>query len=113
MSIYNLSDYRNKFFECKNLEKIHGNPDIDLIIKILRQCERNAQRAPIILGEGQLGYLALVIDNHIHNVIPISSPYVRPLNLGMFSPVTPVGVATRSVTVIAPTLTATDVTTQK
>ena len=59
-SAYNLPDYKEKFFEIKVLDKIHGQPTIDNIVKLLRQVKRNAQRVPTTLGGGQLGYLALL-----------------------------------------------------
>ena len=39
---YNLPDYRARFFEYKDLDKIHGQPTIDTIAKMLKQLKRNA-----------------------------------------------------------------------
>ena len=49
-SVYNLPNYRERYFEYKNLDKVHGQPTIDLIVKLLRQVKRNAQRVPTTLG---------------------------------------------------------------
>ena len=54
-SAYNLPDYKEKFFEIKVLDKIHGQPTIDSIVKLFRQVKRNAQRVLTTLGGGQLG----------------------------------------------------------
>ena len=51
-TIYNLPNFREKYFEYKNLDKIHGQPTIDTIAKLLRQVKRNAQRVPTVLGGG-------------------------------------------------------------
>ena len=51
-TIYNLPNFREKYFEYKDLDKIHGQPTIDTIAKLLRQVKRNAQRVPTVLGGG-------------------------------------------------------------
>ena len=65
----------------------------------------------VLLGGGQLGYLALVIDTPTYNGIPTSAPFVRPVDPGAFVPVQNAGVATRA-GAPAP-LTAADIATQK
>ena len=105
-SAYNLPNYREKFFEVKDLDKIHGQPTIDGIVKLLRQVKRNAQRVPTTLGGGQLGYLALVIDTATYNAIPTAAPFIRPIDPGAFTPVAPLGVR-------APALTPGEITVQK
>ena len=50
MSAYNLPNYRERFFEYKDLDKIHGQPTIDSIVKCLRQLKRNAQKVSTTLG---------------------------------------------------------------
>ena len=56
-SAYNLPDYRARYFEYKELNEVHGEPDIDSIVMLLRQVKRNAQRVTTTLWGGQLGYL--------------------------------------------------------
>ena len=51
-AVYNLPNYRDKYFEYKDLTKIHGQPTIDTIAKLLRETKRNAQRVPTTLGGG-------------------------------------------------------------
>ena len=91
-SAYNLPDYRARYFEYKDLDKVHGEPDIDAIVKLLRQVKRNAQRVTTTLGGGQLGYLALVIPSALYNTIHGSAPFVRPVDPGTFTPTVPLGV---------------------
>ena len=91
-TIYNLPNFRDKYFEYKDLDKIHGQPTIDTISKLLRQVKRNAQKVPTVLGGGQFGYLALVIDTASYNTIPGSAPFVRPNDPGVFTPIHPIGV---------------------
>ena len=66
-SACNLPNYCEKYFEYKDLDKIHGQSIVDSIVRLLRQVKRNSQRVPTILGGGQLGYLALVIDPTSYN----------------------------------------------
>ena len=74
-SVYNLPDYKNKYFEHKDLDKIYGQPNLVSICKLFRQGKRNAQCVPSTLGGGQTGYLALYIDAAKLNVIPGTSPF--------------------------------------
>ena len=108
---YNLPDYCARFFEYKDLDKIHGQPTIDTIAKMLKQLKRNAQRVITTLGGGQLGFLALVISPTAYNAIPNSAFFSRPVDPGTF---TPVGVAPQLTRAAAlAQLTATDIATQK
>ena len=86
MNAYSVMDYRSTHFEYKDLFKIHGFPDIDSLLRILRQLKRNAQRVPTSLGGGQLGYLALILSTLAYDNIPNSSPFVRPTLPGLFTP---------------------------
>ena len=54
-SAYDLPDYCAHYFEYKDLDTIHGEPDVDSILKLLRQVKRNTQRVYTTLGGGQLG----------------------------------------------------------
>ena len=105
-TVYNLPNYRDKYFEYKDLDKIHGQPTIDTIAKLLRQVKRNAQRVPTVLGGGQFGYLALVIEVASYNTIHGSAPFIRPHDPGIFTPDHPIGVR-------AIPLTAADIAAQK
>ena len=111
MATYNLPDYKEKYFEYKELDKIHGQPTIESIIKLFRQVKRNAQCVPTTLGGGQLGYLALVLSPQAWNAIATSAPFLRPTDPGIFTPTPHAGVATRAGA--PPPLTAADIATQK
>ena len=84
-SAYNLPDYRARFFEYKDLERIHGQPAINLIARLLRQVKHNAQRVSTTLGGGQLGYLALVISPTDYLTIPNTTFFWRPTDPGIFN----------------------------
>ena len=86
LTSYSNIDYRTTHFEYKDLHRIHGQPDIDALLRMFRQLKRNAQRVPTTLGGGQLGYLALVLSTVAFNSIPNSAPFVRPLPQGAFTP---------------------------
>ena len=79
LTSYSNIDYRTTHFEYKDLHRIHGQPDIDALLRMFRQLKRNAQRVPTTLGGGQLGYLALVLSTVAFDSIPNSAPFVRPL----------------------------------
>ena len=111
MATYNLPDYKEKYFEYKDLDKIHGQPTIESIIKLLRQVKRNAQCVPTTLGGGQLGYLALVLTPAAYNAIATSALFIRPTDPGIFAPIPHPGVATRAG--VPPPLSAADIATQK
>ena len=49
-SAYYLPDYHARYFKYKDLTKILGEPDVDSIVKLLRQVKRNAQRVHTTLG---------------------------------------------------------------
>ena len=85
---YSNVDYKSTHFEYKELTKIHGQPDIDSLLRIFRQLKRNAQKVQTILGGGQLGYLALVLSTASYDSITNSLPFARPVLLGTFTPST-------------------------
>ena len=90
-SPYNLPNYRERHFEHKHLTKIHGQPDIDSILRLFREVKRNVQKVKTTLGGGQWGYLALVIATAAYNAIPGTTPFNRPTDPGTFSPAPPAG----------------------
>ena len=47
-----ITDYNVRYFEYKTLEKFHGQPTIETLIKIFRQLKINAQCVPTTLGGG-------------------------------------------------------------
>ena len=69
-------------FEYKELTKVEGEPNLDSILLLHCQVKQNPQSVPTTLGDGQLGYLALVISKEKYNVIPNATGFVRPLDPG-------------------------------
>ena len=114
-SPYNLPNYATKYFEYKQLAKIHGKPSIESILQLFCQVKQNAQCVCIMLSGGQLGYFALVISPTVYNSIPNSTSFIRLVDPGPFiiqSP--PTHTATRANTnPVAPLLTGADIHTQK
>ena len=72
-----LPDYKAKYFEFKELDKIHGKPTLEKIIKLVRQLKTNAQTVPTTLGGGNHGYLALVMSDDDYNNIPTTNIFIR------------------------------------
>ena len=106
MSVYNLPDYRNKYFEHKDLDKIYGQPNIVSICKLFKQGKRNAQCVPTTLGGGQTGYLFLYIEPATFLTIPGATAVIRPTDPGVFTPAAQNGIR-------APPLTVAEIATQK
>ena len=69
-SAFNLLDYCAQYFEDKDLTKILGGSGVDSILKLLRECEHNAQSLYTTLGGGKLGYLVVWIEAVYDNVVP-------------------------------------------
>ena len=87
ISPHNLPDYKDRYFETKSLDRIHGKPTLPQIIKVFRQLKRNAQSVPTRLGGGRHGYLALLLDTAKYNAIVGTHPFNRPTDPGTFSPI--------------------------
>ena len=113
---YNLPDYCAKYFEYKVLDKIHGQPTLEALVKLFRQLKRNSQKVPTTLGGGQLGYLFLVLKTRRYTSVPGSAPVVRPVDPGNLSPtpnpIPPGPVLRGAAAPVAPPLTAGDIATQ-
>ena len=84
---HSLPDYKERYFEYKELLKVHGKPTLDKIIKVLRQLKRNAQRIPTTLGGGNHCYLALLLSAADYINIPGTTAFNRPGTPGIFRPV--------------------------
>ena len=82
---YKLPNYKEDYFEYKQLSKIYGKPTLETLITLHRQLKRNAQRVPTTLGGGQLGYLALTVTPTVYNSIPNATNFIRPSDPGIFS----------------------------
>ena len=74
--------FRTSHFEYKTLDTIHGPPDIDSVLQLLKQVKRNLQSVSTTLGGEQLGYLALGISTASFDVLPNSNTFIRPVHLG-------------------------------
>ena len=84
MSYSQIPDYKERYFEYKQLTKIIGRPRIDNILAVYKQLKRNAQRVPTTLGGGQHGYLALVLSATAYATIPGATNFLRPTDPGPF-----------------------------
>ena len=66
---YSIKNYRTTHFQYQQLDKIHGQPTLDIILHLVRQLKINAQSVPTTLGGSQLGYLKLVINETAYHAI--------------------------------------------
>ena len=79
-------DYKKTHFPYPELDKIHGQPTIDQILKIYKQVKQNAASVPTTLAGGQHGFLPLVLTTEQWNNIQNVQPFERPANPGPFAP---------------------------
>ena len=77
-------DYRKTHFPNPELDRIHGQPTIDQIVKIYKQLKQNASSVQTTLGGGQHGFLPLVITRQQWNQIPNVVEFARPQHPGPF-----------------------------
>ena len=85
MTVFSMPDYNARYFEYKELTKVHGQPTLDSIVRVYSQLKRNAQTVPTTLGGGQLGYLSLVISPQAYAAIPNAATFNRPTDPGPFT----------------------------
>ena len=52
MNNYSVKDYKTPRFEYTSLDKIHGVPTIDSLLRMFRQLKRNVQCVSTTLGGG-------------------------------------------------------------
>ena len=112
-SFYSIKNYKTQF-QYPTLDKIHGQPNLDSILHLVRQLKINAQSVSTTLGGGQLGYLALVISSTSYMTIPNARTFHRPNDPGPFIlTVPPITRATSSTSSSAPTISSAVITQQK
>ena len=112
-SFYSIKNYKTQF-QYPTLDKIHGQPNLDSILHLVRQLKINAQSVSTALGGGQLGYLALVISSTSYMTIPNARTFHRPNDPGPFIlTVPPTTRASSSTSSTAPQISAAAITQQK
>ena len=79
-------DFRKTYFPHPELERVHGQPTIDNIIRLHQQLKQNAASVPCNLGGGQHGFLPLVITNTQWNAIPTVTPLRTTKRSGTIQP---------------------------
>ena len=89
-------NYVETYFQIKDLQKIHGEPNFETL-KILRnQIKANAGSVATQLGGGTLGYLGLLLSNAEYARAAPGTPFVCPTNPGVL--VIPHGTAQHAAT---------------
>lgn len=100
-SIHNLPNFWEKYFVHKELKRVRGKPNIDTIVKTLKQLKQNAQCVPTTQFGGNYGYLVLVIPRAEYLRITGQTNITVQTDPGLFNPgrtttTTRAGSATRS-----------------
>ena len=64
-------DFRKTHFPHPDLDRVHGQPSIDQIVKIFRQLKQNAASVQTNLGGGQHGLMNDSLTNYGSHVTTI------------------------------------------
>ena len=81
-----LPDFKQTHFPYPELERIHGQPTLQQIVKVYKQLKENAVSVPTTLAGGQHGYLPLVLTEAQWKAVPDVEDFSRPGNPGAFLP---------------------------
>ena len=74
-------NYKDTYFQFKELNRIHGEPTYDTIKKLHDQVKANAASVPSTLGGGNFGHLGLVLTPAQYALIS-NAPFDRPNHPG-------------------------------
>ena len=74
-------NYKETYFQFKELTKIHGEPTYDTIKTLHDQIKANASAVPSTLGGGALGHLGLVVTPQQYALLS-NAPFNRPNHPG-------------------------------
>ena len=69
-------NYKETYFQFKELTKIHGEPNYDSIKRLHNQVKANAFSVPSVLGGGNFGHLGLVVTPQKYAMIS-NAPFNR------------------------------------
>ena len=74
-------NYKETYFQFKELTKIHGEPNYEAIKRLHNQVKANAFSVPSVLGGGTFGHLGLVVTPQKYAMIS-NAPFIRPNHPG-------------------------------
>ena len=81
-----LPDFKQTHFPYLELERIHGQPTLNQIVKVYKQLKQHASSVPTSLAGDQHGYQPLVLTNDQWRTIPCVEEFCHPVNPGPFLP---------------------------
>ena len=82
---YSLPDYKECYFEYKELKRVHGKQTLDKIIKVWHQLKKRTNNSNNF-GRGNHGYLALLLNANDYSNIQGNLSFTRPRLPGVFRP---------------------------
>ena len=74
-------NYKDTYFQFKELTKIHGEPNYDSIKRMHNEVKANAASVPSTLGGGAFGHLGLVLTPNQYAMVS-NAPFNRPNHPG-------------------------------
>ena len=80
-----LPSVKDTHFTHSVLTKIHGKPVYDTLRLLADEVKANAAAVPTTLGGGSYGHLGLVLSAARYAALPLSAPWVTPVNPGNFT----------------------------
>ena len=78
VSPHSLPNLKQRYFDYKELSKLHGKPNLQSIIDVFRQLKRNAQRILARLTGGNHEYFAILLSTIDYDTLGII-PFMRPI----------------------------------
>jgi hypothetical protein len=84
--ISRIPSVKDTYFQHKVLTKIHGKPTYETLQNALTELKANAGSVPSTLGGGQYGHLGLLLSDTRYATLPMTQPWVSPINPGPYDP---------------------------
>ena len=78
-----LTDYRDLYFEHKNLTRISGEPTFVMLHQLLLELKANAVSVPSTLGGGAHGFIGINLSGPTYAILALPmTPFVTPIHPG-------------------------------
>ena len=85
-------NYKDSYFDHPVLTKICREPTYETLHHLKNQIKANASSVPTTLGDGNIGYLVMVLTPTEYHCIAPANTFIQPLNTGVLVP-NPAGTA--------------------
>ena len=83
MSATRNTNFRDLYFEHKSLTQIIGEPTFSTLHLMILQLKANASSVPSTLGDGQHGYIRVILSPVTYATLAHMQPFVPPVHPGV------------------------------